>query len=207
MVGICLFGVMVRVVRATCSSMPIQSYGVMAGKSRLLRYLGTVETQGLFGLHYRSALTPGNDITASSEFGINGNVQVNTIGINPTNALNTLPVDVVDSSRQIVDRCGTEKSSSFIATGRGGIPQGPKKRGSDRSWNDLRSLSRTQPLAAVSILEPLVEASALQIDPSGAVKLVAAQPIGLSSSAATCGIDNRALAKSALGAIVPEHSR
>ena len=132
---------------------------------------------------------------------------MNSIGINPANSLNALPTDITDSSTQIADRCGNAKGGSLVATGRGGIPQSPnKKLGTNRSWNDLRSLSHTQPLAAVSILEPLVEASALQIAPSGAVTLVAAQPIGL-PSAATCGIDNHALAKSALGAIVPEHSR
>ena len=154
-----------------------------------------ITTQGIFGLQYRPMLTPENDITASSEFGINGNVQVNTIGIDPANSLNTLPTDITDSSTQIADRCGSAKTSSFIATGRGGIPQGPhKKQGSDRPWNDLRSLhqrslSPIQPLAAVPILEPLVEASAMQLNPDGTMMLVAAKPIGL-SSAATCGMDN-----------------
>ncbi len=51
-----------------------------------------ITTQGIFGLKYRNYLTPENDITASSKLGINGNVQVNTIGINPTNSLNELPI-------------------------------------------------------------------------------------------------------------------
>ena len=154
-----------------------------------------ITTQGIFGLQYRPMLTPENDITASSEFGINGNVQVNTIGIDPANSLNTLPTDITDSSTQIADRCGSAKTSSFIATGRGGIPQGPhKKQGSDRPWNDLRSLyhrslSPIQPLAAVPIPEPLVEASAMQLTPDGVMTLVAAKPIEL-SSAATCGVGN-----------------
>jgi large exoprotein involved in heme utilization and adhesion len=50
---------------------------------------------------------------------LEGNVQVNTIGINPANALNELPSEVVDSSTQIADRCGNSKTSSFVATGRG----------------------------------------------------------------------------------------
>jgi filamentous hemagglutinin family protein len=153
---------------------------------------GTIQitTQGLFGLQYRNALTPENDITASSEFGISGNVQVNTIGINPTNALNALPVDITDSSRQIADRCGAAKTSSFIATGRGGMPQGPlKKWGSDRPWHDLRPNAATN-LVAIQPLansQPLIEASAFAVDKTGAIALVAAQSIE-PQPAATCGM-------------------
>jgi large exoprotein involved in heme utilization and adhesion len=35
-----------------------------------------INTQSIFGLKYRDQFTPNNDITASSQFGINGNVQV-----------------------------------------------------------------------------------------------------------------------------------
>ncbi len=133
-----------------------------------------VLTQGIFGLKYRDRLTAENDITASSEFGINGNVQVNTIGINPANSLNELPVDVADSSRQIADRCGAAKTSSFIATGRGGIPQNPsKKKGSDRPWNDLRTIGidRSAITAAITpiVQAPIVEASALRNNPDGSI--------------------------------------
>jgi filamentous hemagglutinin family protein len=146
---------------------------------------GTIQitTQSLFGLEYRDRLTPGNDITASSEFGINGTVQVNTIGINPTNALNALPVDITDSNRQIADRCSAAKTSSFIATGRGGIPQSPmKKQGVNRPWRDLRPIVTTastpiQPIATVPPMTQLVEASAIQVDETGTISLIAPQSI------------------------------
>ena len=150
-----------------------------------------ITTQSLFGLKYRPALTAENDITASSEFGINGNVQVNTIGINPANSLNALPTDITDSSRQITDRCSNAKGGSLVATGRGGIPQGPKKQGSDRPWHDLRPLTATNPavtpVAMTNPVKPLIEASSIQIDKTGLISLVAAKPIGL-PSAATCGM-------------------
>jgi filamentous hemagglutinin family protein len=151
----------------------------------------TITTQGLFGIQYHDRLTSGNDITASSEFGINGNVYLNTIGINPTNALNTLPTDIVDSSRQLNDRCGVARTSSFIATGRGGMPPSPMKRqGGDRPWTDVRPLTPTNssvPVAMTNPIQPLVEASALQIDKSGSMALVAANPIA-SQLDATCGM-------------------
>ena len=151
-----------------------------------------ISTQSILGLKYRTALTSDNDITASSQFGINGNVQVNTIGVNPANSLNALPTDITDSSTQIANQCGASKNSSFIATGRGGIPKNPsQKRGSDRSWNDLRPLTATSSSVTVSTvnpIQPLIEASALQIDASGTLALVAAQPIPIQTSA-TCSID------------------
>jgi filamentous hemagglutinin family protein len=150
-----------------------------------------ISTQSIFGLRYRDRLTSENDITASSEFGINGNVQVNTIGINPANALNELPSEVVDSSRQIADRCGAAKTSSFIATGRGGMPQSPmKKRGSDRPWNDLRT-NEVQASAIVTPIaqntsQPIVEASAIEFDEFGGIALTTPKNSAIQS--ATCGM-------------------
>ena len=161
-----------------------------------------ITTQDIVGLKYRPALTPYSDITASSDFGINGNVQVSTLGIDPANSLNALPTDITDSSRQIADRCGASKNSSFIATGRGGIPKNPsQRRGSDRSWNDLRPFTATNSPVSITITpqtQPLIEASAVQIDSSGTVALIAlivspptlerpSKTIGL-QAATTCGI-------------------
>jgi filamentous hemagglutinin family protein len=152
----------------------------------------SITTSGIFGLQYRDRLTDENDITASSQFGISGTVQVNTIGINPANALNTLPVDVVDSSRQISNRCASAQNGSFVSTGRGGIPQKPIQTWrTDRPWTDLRSPG----LQASAIVQPiaqntnpsLIEASAFQVDASGAILLVATTSIA-SQTGATCGI-------------------
>jgi large exoprotein involved in heme utilization and adhesion len=161
-----------------------------------------ITTQDLISLKFRNTLTPRtdltNDITASSEFSINGNVSVNTIGINPTNALNELPSEVIDSSRQIADRCGAAKTSSFVATGRGGMPQNPmKKKGSDRPWNDARPPSATASIATQPIVhsQPLVEASTFSFDESGVISLIAPKSVEM-RSAATC-----AMVEEAIGAL------
>ncbi len=159
---------------------------------------GTIQirTQSIFGLQYRDRLTSQNDITASSEFGINGNVQVNTIGINPTNALNTLPVDITDSSRQIADRCGNAKGGSLVATGRGGIPQSPmQKHGADRTWHDLREIGRDRSVSNAVIIPiaqapgSIVEASAIEVDETGAIDLVA-HHAALNPTPVTCGLSS-----------------
>jgi large exoprotein involved in heme utilization and adhesion len=161
-----------------------------------------ITTQSLFGLKYRDRVTPNNDITASSDFGINGNVQVNTIGINPANALNALPTSISDSSRQIADRCDNAKGGSLVATGRGGIPQSPMQtRPIDRPWSDIRSsasIATPSAIQAIVSTQPnpsLVEASAFQVDESGSIALIVAKtmPEGRSktvglATAATCGI-------------------
>jgi large exoprotein involved in heme utilization and adhesion len=150
-----------------------------------------ITTQSLFGLKYRPMLTPDNDITASSEFGINGNVQVNAIGINPANTLNALPSEVHDSSRLIADRCGNAKTSSFIAIGRGGMPQGPKKHSSDRTWHDFRTNTLQTSSIVTPIVQntsqPIVEASGIAVDETGAIALVAPNQTAINTTA-TCGM-------------------
>ncbi len=154
-----------------------------------------INTQSIWGLKYRDRLTADNDITASSEFGINGNVILNTIEINPANALNTLPMDIPDSSNQIADHCTSTKNSHFAFTGRGGMAQNPmKERRVNRTWHDLR-LNPTQSTVLMSpmldqIQSSLVEASAIQVDESGAIALVNAKPTEI-RSAATCGTGDR----------------
>jgi filamentous hemagglutinin family protein len=153
-----------------------------------------IKTQSILGLKYRDRLTPDNDITASSDFGINGSVQVNTIGINPTNALNALPTNIHDSGRQIADRCAAAKNGSFVSTGRGGIPKKPIQRVThDRPWNDLRPIITTnstpiQPIASAQPITQLVEASAIEIDETGAISLVA--PQNMNSNPATCALSS-----------------
>ncbi|HEY9803489.1 MAG TPA: S-layer family protein [Leptolyngbyaceae cyanobacterium] len=99
-------------------------------------------TKGIFGLEYRPQLTPENDITASSQFGVSGEVQINNIGLDPNSGLVQLPANVTDPSQQISTGCADSQGSSFVATGRGGIPQNPHQQvGSDRSWSDTRDIS------------------------------------------------------------------
>ncbi|MEL6461990.1 MAG: S-layer family protein, partial [Cyanobacteria bacterium J06621_15] len=105
---------------------------------------GNIEltTQGIFGLEFREELTLGSDITASSEFGINGTVKINNIGIDPGSGLIELPSELKDSSQQIATGCSSSSNNSFVATGRGGVPQNPKQQiSSNSSWSDIRDLS------------------------------------------------------------------
>ncbi len=147
-----------------------------------------ITTQGLFGLKFRPKLTPENDITASSEFGVNGTVQVNTIGIDPNSGLTALPVDTVDPSQQIATGCSARSDSSFVATGRGGVPENPiQVIAFDRVWSDLRTIPKAKPEPRIAAASMPIEATALAINAQGEVELIgegaiASNPIGVTCS-------------------------
>jgi filamentous hemagglutinin family protein len=147
-----------------------------------------ITTQGILGLKYRDRLTPENDITASSEFGINGSVQVNNIGVDPNAGLVELAGDLVDDKQQIAKGCSSTQGSSFVITGRGGTPINPLERvNRDRTWADLRAFSPTSTTTAtLPVSEPLIEAASWQRNPkTGKVELLTAQSMK-STQSVTC---------------------
>jgi filamentous hemagglutinin family protein len=87
-----------------------------------------ITTQGVFGIGFSDEPTEFSDITASSEFGVNGIVDINTPEVDPSRGLIELPINLVDPSQQIAQACtpsNRQKISSFVATGRSGIPTSP----------------------------------------------------------------------------------
>jgi filamentous hemagglutinin family protein len=146
-----------------------------------------ITTQGIFGLKYRDRLTPDNDITASSEFGVNGTVQVNNIGINPNSGLTALPVDTVDSSQKIANGCATKNNSRFVATGRGGVPQNPMQvLEGDRTWLDLRTIAHAKPEPRIAVAAMPIEATDLTTNSQGETELIVQGAIASPQIVATC---------------------
>ncbi|AFY56419.1 filamentous hemagglutinin family N-terminal domain protein [Rivularia sp. PCC 7116] len=91
---------------------------------------GKVEifTQGIFGIRFQEQLTQKSDITASSRFGVRGNVALVTLEIDPTSGLIELPANLVDAANQISNACtpgSREFENSLVSTGRGGLPMSP----------------------------------------------------------------------------------
>ncbi|AKG24396.1 filamentous hemagglutinin [Calothrix sp. 336/3] len=152
-----------------------------------------ITTEGIIGLEFRDTLTPRtdltNDITASSQFNINGNVEINNVGVDPNSGLIELPANLSDSSQQIASGCDVKQGSSFVATGRGGIPQNPNQElRSDtygglyslRPWSDTRDIftyRKAQPAQAKILPSPetLVQATSWRRNSQGKVELVAAK--------------------------------
>ncbi|MEH2408345.1 S-layer family protein [Nostoc sp.] len=138
-----------------------------------------ITTQGIFGLKYRDRLTSESDITASSQFGVSGTVQVNTVGVDPNSGLVELPANVADPSQQIATGCANTQGSSFVATGRGGVPQNPNQQiTSDRIWSDIRDISAYRKTGEVTAQIPkspetLVQATSWRRNADGKIELIA----------------------------------
>ncbi|MEH2169708.1 MAG: S-layer family protein [Nostoc sp.] len=138
-----------------------------------------ITTHGIFGLKYRSQLTLENDITASSEFGVNGNVQITSPDVDPNSGLVELPANVTDPSQQIATGCSANQGSSFVATGRGGIPQNPTQEvRSDRPWSDVRNLTAYRKTGEIMAQIPtspetLIQATSWHRNAQGKIELIA----------------------------------
>ncbi|MCC5610079.1 filamentous hemagglutinin N-terminal domain-containing protein [Nostoc sp. CHAB 5834] len=87
-----------------------------------------ISAQGIFGIQRRNTPTPESDITAtgaSPEF--SGSVELNIPDVNPNSGLVELPTIGVETEvAQVCDSPGYAQSS-FIITGRGGLPPNPTK--------------------------------------------------------------------------------
>jgi filamentous hemagglutinin family protein len=145
-----------------------------------------ITVQGIFGTQFREDLTPKSDITASSQFGVNGVVVINTPDVDPSRGLVALPTDVVDASGLIASGCGAPQriaQGQFLVTGRGGLPPSPSEPlRSNTIWNDLRpTTQQAQNLPSAAVTRPptsptkgqLVEAQGWMIGSDGRVILTA----------------------------------
>ncbi|BAY26449.1 hemagglutination activity domain protein [Calothrix sp. NIES-2100] len=158
-----------------------------------------ITTQGIFGLKYSTQLTSENNITASSQFGVNGTVDINNFGVDPNSGLIELPANITDSSQQIATGCSNNIGSSFVATGRGGVAQNPTQGvGSDvydglhlRTWSDIRDISayrQTQQIQAQIPQSPkvLVQATSWHRNAQGKIELVADKSSAVVQQTLTC---------------------
>jgi large exoprotein involved in heme utilization and adhesion len=151
----------------------------------------TVRTSGIFGIEFREQITPLSDITAtgvSEDF--RGTVDIITPGIDPARGLAELPTEVVDASDEIATGCRGVQGSSFIVTGRGGLPPTPQQAlGDDPRWRDWRTpagVSRQPNARGTGTLPPsanpastksaVVEATGWVFGADGQVILTASAP-------------------------------
>ncbi len=156
-----------------------------------------ITAQGIFGIQPRNQDTPLSDITASSQFGINGTVQINILNPTTVQEVQVLPTSTVDPTKLIAPACAANvgpHANSFIITGSGGLPPNPSApQHPDRAWADLGSnppstkvssaqFSNKSTPAIVPSTEieyyggPLVEAQAMVRGKDGDVILTADAP-------------------------------
>ncbi|NEO86828.1 MAG: S-layer family protein [Spirulina sp. SIO3F2] len=156
-----------------------------------------ITTQGIFGLAFRDQLTPDNDITASSQFGVNGTITVNEFSLDPSSGLVALMAALSDASDQVNATCAAAGNSEFIATGKGGISPTPDAQngGIVGPWQDNRDLSAflsttVAPPSTIAASTPTIqEATGFQQLSNGQIALVAEPDITHSRSHyATCAL-------------------
>ncbi|BAZ39332.1 filamentous hemagglutinin outer membrane protein [Calothrix sp. NIES-4101] len=91
-----------------------------------------IATQGIFGIEPSAQASDAtNDITASSQLGIQGEIAINNPEIDPTKGIIELPNEVVDATNQLSQLCPRgydafiKPLSSFTITGRDALPLSP----------------------------------------------------------------------------------
>jgi filamentous hemagglutinin family protein len=150
-----------------------------------------ITTQGLFGIFPNTANFPNSsDITARSEFGINGTIDTSIVSTTPLTDLASLPA--VLGQKILKTACFTTRSGSnrdsFIYSGRGGLPNTPSDPDQNLAiWQDFRTVPslisqgndrHSIPSTAsqsIPTAPPIIEAQGFSFKPDGSVMLVAAQ--------------------------------
>ncbi|MEM9507921.1 MAG: filamentous hemagglutinin, partial [Cyanobacteria bacterium P01_E01_bin.35] len=140
-----------------------------------------ITAKSLFGIEERPNNPSTNDINASSEFGLDGVVEINTLGLEPTQGLTKLPSAFVVS--QPLQGCQANRdtdNSSFINTGRGGLPPNPyESLDNSKVFDDVQLPNRWTENSVVNApsspapTESVVEATTWVVNNSGKVELVA----------------------------------
>jgi filamentous hemagglutinin family protein len=169
---------------------------------------GNIEivTNTLLGLTRRSTLTPESDITASSEFGVSGQIKIDGPQVAPSQAMIQLPTELLDAHQKIGDRCASNQMDKFTITGRGGLPDDPSRSINQPAWKDLRPIDSsntpshttamyqanmtTAPLiTAPLITTPLVEAIGVTQRSDGQIELIARSSTIATEQGITCALN------------------
>ncbi|MEL7242212.1 MAG: S-layer family protein, partial [Cyanobacteria bacterium J06573_2] len=148
-----------------------------------------INAEGIFGTQFREQQTIESDITATSELGaeFSGVVELNTPGVDPSSGIVELPENLTDSSNKIASGCDAQTGNSFVATGRGGIPENPNQYlYSNQTWSDIRDLyispkKNNHTAENIQKLDKptIVEATGFRSNQNGDIELVASQNISL----------------------------
>ena len=135
-----------------------------------------INTPGIFGIQFRDRQTLDSDITASSEFGIDGNFDLNLLELDITSGLIELPENLTDAADRISAGCPTDEEARFVTSGKGGIPQNPRQvLPNEVVLQDLRnndsSTSPTLPLSPSST--SIKEATGWIVNKDGDIEFIA----------------------------------
>lgn len=131
-----------------------------------------------------------SEISASSQFGTDGIVDISNPDVDRKVGTVQLPEQVTDVSQLIATGCSSPQQNALVVTGRGGLPQDPRQTLTGETvWSDLRSDLRqsrstanqnpaTQNAGAstAATTQTIIEAQAWVVNQRGNLELVAALP-------------------------------
>ncbi|MFQ4141947.1 hypothetical protein [Chlorogloeopsis sp. ULAP02] len=127
-----------------------------------------------------------SDISAISQTNptLSGTIAIDALNLDPTQGITELPVNLVDATKQTNQQlCNISQNSSFIVTGRGGLPETPNATlKPDATWEDWRILTDESP--KVLTMKSIVEAQSWQVDAQGIIHLSAKPASSLSQGCA-----------------------
>jgi filamentous hemagglutinin family protein len=141
---------------------------------------------------------PSSNITAISQQNPNldGDFTITDPDVDPNRGLIELPENLVDASQQISQACtprGIQNASTFISTGRGGLPLSPnepvRKPAVITNWVDLPSENISKVVGSREqgvVKERIIEAQKIVVDQNGDTFLVAESPQNHTSSTISC---------------------
>ncbi|MBD2603799.1 filamentous hemagglutinin N-terminal domain-containing protein [Scytonema hofmannii FACHB-248] len=163
----------------------------------------TIKTNGLFGIAPASFPTAQSDITASSQLGIQGQINIIQPDVQPTQGIIELPNQVLDASNQIAQDCPRGRNAkkplgNFIVTGRGippnatqplnGTPNLPQLATLDFQSASTKPNTSSTPNLPPTSENAIIEAQGWVKTPDGKIMLVAqvptATPNAITTSAA-----------------------
>jgi large exoprotein involved in heme utilization and adhesion len=161
-----------------------------------------ITAQGIYGIEPRPRQTDLSDITASSETGVQGTIEIDTLDVDPNRGLLQLPTGLVSTPSLVASNCNAfigKKGSEFLITGRGGLPPSPDDFLSpDVVWTDTRFLAtaaqqnKPKTPVAKSPSKPeaiaIVPATGWVFNNKGEVTLISSAPnaTGLGYTPASC---------------------
>lgn len=146
-----------------------------------------IRASGIYGIESRSYRTDLSDITASSELGVQGTININTPNVDPNRGLLRLSTGLVNIPVLVASNCNAfigKKGSEFTVTGRGGLPPSPDDfLSSDVIWTDTRLIATTAQQSRTSAAKPakpkaveILPATGWVFNDKGEVTLISSAP-------------------------------
>ena len=130
-----------------------------------------ITTEALLGLEERSSNPENqtNDIDASSDFGLSGNVSISTPDVSLTERIVELPTNTVEAEQNVAQACRRDRlagvSSGLTIEGKGGIPTEPGLP------LDSRNISVNGQTNTTSAIPAPIETAQGKIQPARGVKV------------------------------------